>query len=115
MVAEAGILVVEVNTVERRGETDWIGVDAGHNVNVYAAHYGIPLRISLIGRDGGPAVRRYGVAGNINEANDIFAPAILLPEIREGDLLALHPAGAYGASMASDHCLRGGVGEVMVE
>jgi diaminopimelate decarboxylase len=54
------------------------------------------------------------VAGNINESNDVFARAALLPRVQEGDLLALLPAGAYGASMASDHCLRGLAPEVVV-
>src|SRR5262249_42549095 len=40
--ASAGLLVAEVNTVEQRGEVTWLGVDAGQNVNTYAAHYGIP-------------------------------------------------------------------------
>jgi diaminopimelate decarboxylase len=113
VVAEAGVLVAEVNTVERRGDITWIGVDCGHNVNVYAAHYGIPLRIALLGaRTGG--LKRYAVAGNINEANDVFAMDALLPEPREGDLLAFFPAGAYGSSMASDHCLRGWAAEAMM-
>lgn len=113
VVAEAGVLVAEVNTVEQRGPTTWIGVDCGHNVNVYAAHYGIPLRIALLGaRPGG--LRRYAVAGNINEANDVFAVDVPLPEVREGDLLAFVPAGAYGSSMASDHCLRGWPAEAMI-
>ena len=54
------------------------------------------------------------VAGNINEANDVFARSLPLPPLAEGDLLALYPAGAYGASMASDHCLRGLPAEVLL-
>ena len=54
------------------------------------------------------------MAGNINEANDVFARSAMLPPFSEGDLVALYPAGAYGASMASDHCLRGLPAEVMV-
>jgi len=61
-----------------------------------------------------PVEASYVVAGNINESNDVFARAALLPQVEEGDLLALLPAGAYGASMASDHCLRGLPPEVMV-
>ena len=34
---------------------------------------------------------------------DDLAIARTLPEIREGDLLAFHNAGAYGASMASNY------------
>jgi diaminopimelate decarboxylase len=37
-----------------------------------------------------------------------------MPDVREGDLLALLPAGAYGASMASDHCLRGQAQEIVL-
>ena len=45
LVDAAGLLVVEVNTVEEKSSTTWVGVDAGHNVNVYMAHYGIPHEI----------------------------------------------------------------------
>jgi diaminopimelate decarboxylase len=109
LVAPAGALIVEVNTVEDRPSGRWVGVDAGHNINVYAAHYGIPLVIlPLLPPREGPAMRVH-LAGNINEANDVFARDLLLPPVLEGDLLVLYPCGAYGASMASDHCMRGGV------
>jgi diaminopimelate decarboxylase len=35
--------------------------------------------------------------------------------IAEGDLLAFVRTGAYSASMASDHCLRGAPGEIALE
>jgi diaminopimelate decarboxylase len=111
LVAHAGILVCEVTQVERKGDTLWVGLDAGHNVNVYAAHYGIPMEIVPITEPDRPADTLCNVAGNINEAGDVFARARVLPRLREGERVALLPAGAYGASMASDHCLRGGVME----
>jgi diaminopimelate decarboxylase len=108
----AGLLVVEVTTVESKGGVTWLGVDAGHNVNVYAAHYGLPIEVVSVARPEAPPDHRYAVAGNINESNDVFARDVPLPLVREGDLLALLPAGAYGSSMASDHCLRGLAREV---
>lgn len=114
LVDEAGILVVEVNTVALKAGTHWVGVDAGHNVNVYMAHYGIPIEIAHVTRPDARPDHRYSVAGNINESNDVFARDAALPEVREGDLLALLPAGAYGAVMASDHCMRGFPAEVAV-
>jgi diaminopimelate decarboxylase len=114
LVAAAGVLLVEVNTVERRRSGTWIGVDAGHAVNVFAAHYGIPMAIVPVSRPLDPPVGRFHIAGNINEANDVFARDRALAKVREGELLAILPAGAYGASMASDHCLRGRPGEVLV-
>lgn len=113
-VAGAGILVVEVNTVETRRGVTWVGVDAGFNVNLYPAHYGIPLEPLHVGRPLDPDLVEVTIAGNINEAADVFAHAAQLPRVREGDLLAFWPAGAYGSSMASDHCLRGWAREAMI-
>jgi diaminopimelate decarboxylase len=112
--ASAGALVAEVNTVERRKNGTWIGIDAGHAVNVYAAHYGIPMAILAVARPLEAAVERVHVAGNVNEANDVFARSIPLPRIEEGDLVAFYPAGAYGSSMASDHCMRGCPAEILI-
>lgn len=112
LVDAAGVLLVEVNTVEEKSGTVWIGVDAGHNVNLYAAHYGLPTEIAHVDRPLAPIAGPASVAGNINESNDIFARDLPLPVVVEGDLLAFLPAGAYGSSMASDHCLRGPVREV---
>jgi diaminopimelate decarboxylase len=113
--AAAGILVAEVNTVEPRGEITWVGLDAGLNVNGYAAHYGIPHQIIHVQRPLAPSDGTYHVAGNINERIDVFAHNVALPRIREGDLLALFPAGAYGSSMANEHCLRPPAAEVMID
>lgn len=114
VMATAGVLVAEVNTVETRASGTWVGVDAGHNVNVYAAHYGIPLAIVPVQAPLAELAGPVHVAGNVNEANDVFARDLPLPAVSEGDLLAFWPAGAYGAAMASDHCLRGLPAEVMI-
>lgn len=111
LVASAGILLARVTAVwDKRGQ-HWIGLDASQAVNVYAAHYGLELEIVPVESPLAPRTRMTNVAGNINEAGDVFARARLLPDLAEGDLVALLPAGAYGSSMASDHCLRGGFSE----
>lgn len=112
--APAGVLLVEVNTVEERRGTRWIGIDAGHAINPCPALYGISLEVVSPRAPLAPPVHEYTVAGHINEACDIWARGCRLPEIREGEVLALLPAGAYGASMASDHCLRGQVKEFVL-
>lgn len=112
--AASGVLVVEVNTIEPRKSGTWIGVDAGHAVNVFAAHYGIPMAFIPVADPLAPEDAVVNIGGNINEANDVFARGRALATVAEGDLLALWPAGGYGASMASDHCLRGQPREVLV-
>jgi diaminopimelate decarboxylase len=114
VVADAGVLVVEVNTVETKQGITWLGVDAGHNVNLYPALYGLPLTIVHVARPFDPPAQRFAIAGNINEPNDVFGRDVPLPLVREGEFLALLPTGAYGASMASDHCLRGGTREIAI-
>jgi len=112
--AASGVLVVEVNTIEARKSGTWVGVDAGHSVNVFAAHYGIPMAFIKVRDPLALDAQVVNIGGNINEANDVFARDRALPEVHEGELLALWPAGGYGSSMASDHCLRGQPGEVLV-
>ena len=110
----SGVLVVEVTTVEPRRSGTWVGVDAGHSVNVFAAHYGIPMVFFPVAEPLRPLALRVNIGGNINEANDVFARDREFPDVVEGELLALWPAGGYGSLMASDHCLRGQPAEVLV-
>lgn len=114
LVDSAGVLVARVSTVDEKGGTTWVGIDAGVNLYVYAGHYGLPVEIVHVGRPLDPVTRPVSVAGFINEAIDVFGRDVALPEVREGDLVAIVPAGAYGSSMASDHCLRGAFSEVLI-
>lgn len=115
VVAHAGVLVCEVTQVERKAGVTWIGIDAGHNVNVYAAHYGIPMELVPLDRPLAACTQVANLAGNLNEAGDVFARGRALPHLEEGERIALLPAGAYGSSMSSDHCMRGEVREIVVE
>jgi len=110
----AGVLVLEVTTVETRKSGLWYGVDGGHAINVFAAHYAIPMARLPVAEPRRPLTTRANLGGNINEANDVFARDAMMPALTEGELLALYPAGAYGSSMASDHCLRGAFVELLV-
>jgi len=54
------------------------------------------------------------VAGPICESGDLLARDRRLPKIREGDLLAILNAGAYGYSMSSQYNSRPRCAEVLV-
>ncbi|MCB1096370.1 MAG: diaminopimelate decarboxylase [Verrucomicrobiae bacterium] len=111
---DAGVLVLQVNTVEQKSGHTFVGVNGGFNIHIEPAFYDLPLEIvpvrlgpnqkSVLASSSGTRVT---VAGNINEALDIFAEDLPLPTIREGDLLALLNSGGYGSSMSSNHCMRG--------
>jgi len=53
--------------------------------------------------------------GPICESGDFFALDRTLPELRDGDLLALHGAGAYGFVMTSSYNARPRPPEVLVD
>ncbi len=113
--ASSGMLVVEANTSEARRGVTWLGVNAGFAINPNPSMYGISLTALALQQPRAEATQAYTIAGNINESGDIWGRDMLLPPIQEGELVAFFPAGAYGSSMASDHCLRGRAAEVMLD
>jgi len=107
LVKDAGLLLVRVNTVEDKGGTRFVGVDAGLNIQNLAAYYQAPFIVAPLEWRAGAPLERVTVAGNINEAIDLLAEDAEVPALAEGDLVALLNAGGYGSSSSSNHCMRG--------
>ncbi len=103
---DTGILLLTVNSVEKKMETVFVGVDAGFNLAVEPAVYGLPFHPVPTLRLPGDC-RNVTIVGNINEALDVWYANITMPPLAEGQTLALINAGAYSSAMASNHCLRG--------
>lgn len=115
LVKDAGVLVLEVNTVEKKGGRQFIGVDGGFPLHIEPAFYDLPLEIVPCSQPAaGGSLAPVTVAGNINEALDLFAEDLPFPAVKEGDYLAFLNAGGYGSSMSSNHCLRGQFREYLV-
>jgi diaminopimelate decarboxylase len=92
-------------------------VDAGMNDLIRPALYGahheiVPVTLEGTAAAGGSIC--YDVVGPICESGDFFARGRELPEIREGALLAILDAGAYGMSLASNYNTRPRPAEVLV-
>lgn len=113
IVAEAGYLIVEVNTIKHNHDRVIVGCNSGfpHLIRpvMYDAYHHI---VNLTNPDGEPG--RYDVCGNICETGDRFAEQREIPEIREGDLLAIGNAGAYCYSMGGVYNLRSMPAEAMI-
>jgi len=103
---DTGILLLTINTVEQKMETTFVGVDAGFNLAVEPAVYGLPFHPVPALRLPGDC-RSVSIVGNINEALDVWYANINMPPLAEGQTLALINAGAYSSAMASNHCMRG--------
>lgn len=111
---DAGLLLVSKTYVERKRDTLFVGVDAGFNIAPEPAYYGLPFQPVPLFIDDGPLITAH-VVGNINEALDVWYENARLPELKDHDYLALINAGAYSASMASNHCMRGEFKEFLLE
>lgn len=110
---DAGILLLTVGSVETKRETQFVGVNGGFNIAVEPAVYGLPFQPVPATLRSGP-LTQYTIAGHINEALDIWYRDIELPPLAAEDVLVLLNAGAYSASMASNHCMRGDFKEFLL-
>ncbi|RLI23807.1 diaminopimelate decarboxylase [Candidatus Bathyarchaeota archaeon] len=115
LVCEAGVLLTRVNTVAVKPYKKFVGVDAGFNTLIRPAMYGSYHPIVVANKMDKPPTETYTVAGPICESGDLLAKDRRLPEVEEGDLLAILNAGAYGFSMSSQYNSRPRAAEVLVK
>ncbi len=105
LTAQAGVLLTRVNTVKEGSRRTFAGTDTGMGQLVRPTVYDAYHHILNLSNPGG-APKPYDVTGNICETGDVLARERALPDVREGDVLAVLDAGAYGMSMASTYNLR---------
>jgi diaminopimelate decarboxylase len=117
IVAECGVLLGTVHSVKYNGKKKYIGTDVGFNVLIRPAMYDSHHDIEFYRNDSiiksentAPAT----VVGNICETGDILAKDREVPDVREGDLIGIMDAGAYGYSMSSNYNNRLRPAEVLI-
>jgi diaminopimelate decarboxylase len=98
--------LAEVVTVEDRAGTTFVGLDTGWNAVNEHFVYRIPFHPILCRAADAEPTAAVTVTGHINEGTDVFAEGWPMPEVREGDVVAIPNVGSYNHSMASLHCLR---------
>lgn len=105
IVGQCGTLITKVLYIKNGVNTDFAIVDAGMTEllrpALYQAVHSISNLTSTVSQQ-----KRYDVVGPICESSDCFAKALMLPETKRGDLMAIHSCGAYGEVMASQYNLR---------
>lgn len=112
IVSEAGKLVVTTNVVKQTTSTVFVGVNSGQNHLLRPMFYNAHHEIENISNPSGEK-KLYSVVGYICES-DTLAHDRLLNEVREGDLLAISNAGAYGFSMSNQYNARLRPAEVLI-
>lgn len=112
IVSECGYLLVKTNVIKQTTATVFAGVDSGQNHLIRPMMYDAYHHITNISNPSGTE-RIYTVVGYICET-DTFGWDRKLNEVREGDILALHNAGAYGHTMSSNYNSRFRPAEVLI-
>jgi diaminopimelate decarboxylase len=107
----AGVLLAEVVSVEDRsragdGSAVFAGLDCGWNIVHLAFIYKEPIEHVLCSAADAPRTSTYTMTSHINEGPDIFAEDYPMPELHEGDVVALLGVGCYCQANWNLHCLR---------
>ncbi len=113
LVGNAGVLLTTVQYIKHAEARNFAIVDAAMNdllrPALYDAFHGVQ---PLHPRAGDQS--EYDIVGPVCESADWLAKRRMLA-IRQGDVLAVESAGAYGMTMASNYNSRGRPAEVMVD
>lgn len=112
IVSEAGQLLAKTTLVKSTPSTTFVGVNTGLNHLIRPMMYDAYHHILNISNPTGEQ-KVYTVVGYICETDTLGAER-KLNEVREGDVLAIKNAGAYGFSMASNYNSRLRPAEVLV-
>lgn len=113
LVSESGYFLAKVNVIKHTTATVFAGLDTGFNHLMRPTLYDAYHHITNLSNPHGKQ-RVYTVVGYICET-DTFAWDRPLKEVREGDVLCFHNAGAYGIMMASNYNSRPKPAEVLVD
>jgi diaminopimelate decarboxylase len=107
LVGNAGILLTRVRYIKKSGDKKFAIVDAGMNDLIrpalYRSYHEIVPVEQKVGSERNRKIEKIDIVGPVCESGDFFAVDREMPEVREGDLLAIMSAGAYGFVMASNY------------
>ena len=109
LVGNAGVLLTRVRYIKQTGNKKFAIVDAGMNDLIRPALYQsyheiVPVADpSMSMSKSRSKTQKVDVVGPVCESGDFLALDREMPEIHEGDLLAIMSAGAYGFVMASNY------------
>ncbi len=115
LVAQAGALITRVLYRKANGDKQFVIVDAGMNDLIRPALYQAHHEIVPVQQRAEAATETVDIVGPVCESGDFFAHDRSVPGTREGDLLVILDAGAYGLSLSSNYNTRLRPAEVLVE
>ena len=102
LVARSGLLIGEVQYIKDTQYKKFAILNTGMNHLLRPALYQAKHRVLPLNWSNS-ATQTYDIVGPICESADFLAQKVELPELHEGDFIAIADAGAYGRVMASHY------------
>lgn len=115
IIGPAGVLITSIQYMKTNNSKRFLVVDAAMNDLIRPSLYGAFHEIVPVRTCPGTAEAKFDVVGPICETGDFFARDRRLPELAEGDLLAILDVGAYGMALSSNYNSRPRAAEVLVD
>ncbi|MCP4692992.1 MAG: diaminopimelate decarboxylase [Desulfobacterales bacterium] len=112
LVGNSGTLLTTCAVVKTNDAAEFVGVNSGFNHLIRPMFYDAYHEILNVSNPRGK-MKKYNVVGNLCEI-DNFAVGRMINEVKEGDVIAIRSAGAYGYSMASSYNSRFKPAEALV-
>ncbi|MBT7117733.1 MAG: diaminopimelate decarboxylase [Campylobacteraceae bacterium] len=113
LVGNAGTFITKVLYEKVNGSKRFVIVDGAMNDLLRPALYDAYHRVEVLGKEDN--ISDCNVVGPVCESGDFFAKNVDLPLTEHNDLIAIHSAGAYGFTMASNYNTRAKVAEIAIE
>lgn len=112
VVAECGVLLGTVHAIKKNGDYTYVGTDLGFNNLMRPVLYDSHHEVEIYEGSGKREV--LDIVGNICETGDILAKGRYMEIPKEGSIIGVMDAGAYGYSMASNYNNRLRPAEVLI-
>jgi diaminopimelate decarboxylase len=113
IVGDSAVLLTRVLYRKRSGGKEYVITDAGMTELLRPSHYDAFHRIEAVRRTAGRITA--DIVGPVCESGDFLALDREIEDVRPGDLLAIHGAGAYGYAMSMTYNSRPRSSEVLVD
>jgi diaminopimelate decarboxylase/aspartate kinase len=114
IVAQSGVLIAQATQTKGKGDVQYLGIRTGMNSLIRPALYGAFHEIVNLSRLNQAATEVTTVVGPICETGDRLGSDRMLPPAREGDVILIANAGAYGQVMSSTYNMRERIPEIVI-
>jgi diaminopimelate decarboxylase len=103
LVARAGVAIYQVGATKQSANRRWVLIDGGLADNPRPALYGARYTALPVRQPERAADQPTWIGGPFCESGDVLIHNLTLPELAEGELLAVPTSGAYHLAMGSNY------------